>query len=427
MRKVLLFVALICCMMPMMAQKNNDKTLKEMREMKKKVELLNSRANTYTEKLDSVIVTNNYRELISYDERFNCKKVNTYNYDSIGSWVLNIVYDYEFDSQDRLISQIYTKYGDEPYCYRINIEYNDQGLVTTEIIWEDIEGAWVGVYKFTSEYDAQGNLSKETVCLPDENNEWFVYYYYEYNYENADETQILCYLWNELTQNYELEEREVYHYENQLCTLYEVNLWDSADSVWILWYKYEYMYFDNGNLKEETYFESDVWGSEPEPISKSQYEYDSHNNNTLTRHYMYSEDWVPKRQDEMEYDLNVPKANVAGLSFRYGGLYNDKMLNKRGIYPEDIKEYVFYYSNAGTGVAESAESRMSVWPNPVSETLNLKGDMTQVKIFSMDGKQVMNIQHSFESINVSNLANGCYLLKATFTNGSMAVQKFVKE
>ena len=101
MKKTLLFAALICCMMPVMAQKTNDITPKKMREMKKKVELLNSRSNTYTEKLDSLIAANLYREIINYDERFNCKKVNIYNYDSIGGWVLDKVYDYEFDSQDR--------------------------------------------------------------------------------------------------------------------------------------------------------------------------------------------------------------------------------------------------------------------------------------------------------------------------------------
>lgn len=430
MRKTLLLAALICCIVPVIAQKINNKIPKEMRERRKKIELLNSRANTYTEKLDSLIVANYYREIISYDERFNCKKVNIYNYDSIGGWVLDKVYDYEFDSQDRLISTTCTNLSNEQNSYRYTDEYDDQGRLVEEIFWNPIEGTWVSYFKMTYEYNAQGNLSKGTYSYIDENNEWVVEYYYEFNYENEDETQCLGYSWDGSTQNYVLDELDIYHYENQLCTLEEYFLWDSEGSVWDPWFKIEYMYFDNGNLKEETVFQFEIheWGAEQEPYNRTQFEYDNHSNNTLTKYYMYSEDWVQTRQDENEYDLNVPKTNVAGLSFRYGGYYNDKKLKEREINSDgDVEECVFYYSNAGSGVTENAESLLSIWPNPVSETLNLKGDMTQVQIYSIDGRLVMSLDKGFETINVNALATGSYLLKATLNDGSVTTQKFLKK
>ena len=428
MKRILLFAALICCMMPVMAQKNNDKIFKEMRERRKKIELLNSRANTYTEKLDSLIAVNNYREIISYDERLNCKKVNIYNYDSIGIWALNTIYDYEFDSLNRLISTTYTYLSDELSNYRYTNEYDDQGRLVEEIYWNPIEGTWVSYYKMTFEYNAQGNLSKETYSYIDENNEWVVEYYFEYNYENADETLCLGYYLDESTQNYVLDALEVYHYDNQLCSFEEFSLWDSVDSVWIPIESNEYKYFDNGNLKERTCFVSYNWGGELEPYSRTQFAYDNHSNNTLTRYDLYSEDWVPNGQDENEYDLDVPQTNVAGLSFRFGGFYNDKKLKEREINSDgDIEEYVFYYSNAGSGVTENAESLLSIWPNPVSETLNLKGDMTQVQIYSIDGRLVMSLDKGFETINVNALATGSYLLKATLNDGSVTTQKFLKK
>ena len=429
MKKTLLFAALICCMMPVMAQRNNDKTPKEMREMKKKVELLNSKANTYTEKLDSIVATDIYRELISYDERFNCKKVNIYNYDSIGSWVLNKTYDYEFDSLNRLISTTYTYLSNELSKYRYTSEYDDQGRIVEEInwSWSPIEGTWVGYYKMTLEYDAQGNLSKETYYLNNENNEWVFDYYFEYNYENADETLCLGYYLDESTQNYVLDALAVYHYDNHLCTFEELSQWDSVDSVWFPLIRIEYMYFDNGNLKEKTESYNTDWGGELEPYSRTQFEYDSHNNNTLTRHYLYLEDWVPNGQDENEYDLNVPKTNVAGLSFRYEGYYNDKKLKEREINSDgDIEEYVFYYSNA-TNVSEVSESLLKVWPNPASETLRLNGNgLRQVNIYSVDGRLVMSLDKGFEAINVSALAPGSYLLKAILNDGCVTTQKFMK-
>ena len=169
------------------------------------------------------------------------------------------------------------------------------------------------------------------------------------------------------------------------------------------------------------------WGGELEPYSRTQFEYDSHSNNTLTRYDLYSEDWVPNGQDENEYDLNVPITNVAGLSFRFGGYYNDKKLKEREINSDgDIEEYVFYYSST-TNVGEVSASLLSIWPNPVSETLNLKGDMTQVQIYSIDGRLVMSLDKGFETINVSALATGSYLLKATLNDGSVTTQKFFKK
>ena len=88
---------------------------------------------------------------------------------------------------------------------------------------------------------------------------------------------------------------------------------------------------------------------------------------------------------------------------------------------------MFYYSNTGSGVTENVESLLSIWPNPASETLNLKGDMTQVQIYSIDGRLVMSLEKGFESINVSDLAKGSYLLKATLKDGGVTTQKFVKQ
>ena len=59
-------------------------------------------------------------------------------------------------------------------------------------------------------------------------------------------------------------------------------------------------------------------------------------------------------------------------------------------------------------------------------SLNAEG-VQQVEIFTIDGRQVMHLEYGFETINVSALAKGCYLLKATLNDGSKAVQKFVKE
>jgi len=92
-------------------------------------------------------------------------------------------------------------------------------------------------------------------------------------------------------------------------------------------------------------------------------------------------------------------------------------------------EIVKFFTNTldVTGVDESSNEALGIWPNPVAETLNLNAkDLQQVDIFSIDGRQVMSLNNGFESINVSQLTQGTYLLKGTYNNGNTAIQKFVK-
>ena len=70
---------------------------------------------------------------------------------------------------------------------------------------------------------------------------------------------------------------------------------------------------------------------------------------------------------------------------------------------------------------------MNIWPNPVDEVLYLEAEeMQQIEIFSMEGELILTMANDLESINVSDLAKGCYLLKATLNNGCVVTQKFIK-
>ena len=71
--------------------------------------------------------------------------------------------------------------------------------------------------------------------------------------------------------------------------------------------------------------------------------------------------------------------------------------------------------------------RVSIWPNPVSDLLNIEAEgLQQVEIFTMDGKLVMTTKGS-NAISLNTLAQGCYLLKATQSDGRVSFQKFVKK
>jgi hypothetical protein len=97
---------------------------------------------------------------------------------------------------------------------------------------------------------------------------------------------------------------------------------------------------------------------------------------------------------------------------------------------EDLDENhttkTFHYSEI-TAVEENSENQLCIWPNPVHETLHLNlEDLQQVEIFTLDGKLVL-FSNNTNSICVSGLDEGCYLLKVTQADGSTFFQKFVKK
>ena len=161
-----------------------------------------------------------------------------------------------------------------------------------------------------------------------------------------------------------------------------------------------------------------------------EYAYDADNNCTDKATYSYiEEDWVLEYTMFYTYDHAVPVENTAGIFMVWEDelpIYN-KVLNWQVQYDDVAESTVLYYSGC-VGLAENAENPLTLWPNPAHETLSLNaGGLRQVEIFSMDGRQVMRIENGLETLNVSDLAQGCYLLKATFTDGSKVVRKFVKE
>lgn len=78
--------------------------------------------------------------------------------------------------------------------------------------------------------------------------------------------------------------------------------------------------------------------------------------------------------------------------------------------------------------ADANKLKLSVFPNPVSEVLNLKSDkeITGVTVIDLSGK-IIKREKGASQINVSNLAKGTYVVQAAYKNGSVENTKFIKK
>jgi len=82
---------------------------------------------------------------------------------------------------------------------------------------------------------------------------------------------------------------------------------------------------------------------------------------------------------------------------------------------------------ASLGVNDYELNAITIYPNPVNNTLNIQLEETleKIELYSALGRKVLESTNS--SVNVSNLASGIYLLKVYTQNGKVGIKRIVKE
>lgn len=382
----------------MIAVSAQEKTSQlSLKERVKRVEQINRQTNNYTQKLDSIVTDDYFTLAFDYDHNYRRTSTKTYYY---GMLMLTQLYFYDY-ANHLLYTTIQYPYSTD----KIEYSYNAQGLVIEEIQYEENGDSWYPETKVTYEYNSSGQL---VLALEQDyqNNTWKNDNKSEYTYAGGKLTQVIT------------------------------NAWNATESLWWPHIKEEYSYNGSGNctsLIEYSRFSTGDWINDNKYI----YEYDSHNNCIKETDYYYRtmDGWTLDEIIEFTYDLSVPSSTIAFYEEMFANsviTINNKLVSVvESSYDDDELEgsatSTLYYS-FGVQVPETQNSIMRLSPNPTSERLSVKVEnLKQVELFGMDGKHVATIETGFEDINVSSLANGCYLVKATLKDGSVTTQKFLKQ
>ena len=78
------------------------------------------------------------------------------------------------------------------------------------------------------------------------------------------------------------------------------------------------------------------------------------------------------------------------------------------------------------GVIENNLPSISVYPNPMTNELVIKGESGLIEMFDLSGKIVLTSNYSgYSVLDVSEFSLGSYTLKITNENGTM-IQKVIK-
>jgi hypothetical protein len=91
---------------------------------------------------------------------------------------------------------------------------------------------------------------------------------------------------------------------------------------------------------------------------------------------------------------------------------------------------LYFYKAATAGISDNELLNVSMYPNPAADRLNISASNTikNASIFNILGKKVMSLEinKNSESIDVSSLASGIYLIKYQLDNAT-GTAKFIKE
>lgn len=86
------------------------------------------------------------------------------------------------------------------------------------------------------------------------------------------------------------------------------------------------------------------------------------------------------------------------------------------------------YGNMGIGIGEKEVVSFTIYPNPVNDVVNIDaGSEGSVKIYSLSGQLLINelIGKGVNSINVSDLNQGAYLMQFSDENGNSSTEKLL--
>lgn len=96
----------------------------------------------------------------------------------------------------------------------------------------------------------------------------------------------------------------------------------------------------------------------------------------------------------------------------------------------NINEIHTYVEGETLGLPDAELANLKIYPNPVSDQLNMETsiDLTDriATVFDINGKRILNSKLTSNSLNVSKLQSGVYLLQLE-TEGKVMTKKFIKE
>lgn len=354
--------------------------------------------------------------------------------------------------------------------------------------------SWQNSWGYNYEYDSNNNLISETY-LDWDNGEWKIQEKVIYTYDiNNKVIGELGQDWNETTNTLENSYRDTYTYTNGYITGQVAEIWVNSQwaNDWKFTFSYDGSLLKNGNgyswdgtqwvnneRESLTYINNQLIGGLSEKLVGLQWENVSRGTHTYTNNIMTSiihEEWTSgvwsqsekydytidangnrtveindygnsRYKNEYTYDNSSQLSNFAhpfadkkGIDYLFeGNPYVNKILSKTqyyydfvsSIYRASSRETHNYNSaiTLSTKQPEIINTTITVSPNPVNAVLNIDVTNTtidKVVVFDVTGRTVLQQEANAAQVNVEKLPAGLYILEA-YSGNEKFTSKFIKK
>jgi hypothetical protein len=382
------------------------------------------------QKLDSII----YESYYDVSGQFVNSSKETYLYDANGNETQYISYT---------TNEITGNW--QPYDkYELTYDANGNETLYIYYNWNETTSQLQPSWKYESTYDANGNNTLIiSYHLNSTTNQWQPNVKYEYTYDaNGNNTLSISYEWNETTSQWQPTDKEEYTYDaNGNNTLYISYYWNETTSQWQPSDKEEYTYDANGN---NTLYISYYWNettSQWQPSDKEEYLYNANGNNTLYISYYWNEttsQWQSFWKAEYTYDNSFSYTNLIlpthwddedlFIHMLITAIRYDWDVNTSS-FINDIR-VAFYYSEHNTGIANSSEIGIKIYPNPANETLHIVSstEINSISIYDIAGKLILTQEVIDKTCEVAllNIKSGIYFIEIS-CDSKTVIQKIIKQ
>jgi hypothetical protein len=265
------------------------------------------------------------------------------------------------------------------------VSYNSNNLVDNAVFYNWVGSQWVLGSRETIAYDSNNKKTSDT--SEDWNGSLWV---------NVNKT-ILSYN------------------ANNKIILNRSTVWDDINSLWVVKDKIDYVLDATGNRTSETNTEIST-----NKKNKQEYAYDTSSLMTSFANPFRDKTGVDYFFEDFPY---VNKLLVENY-FTYDIATSSYKNSNRTTYD---------YANSitlGTEKFETANTTITVFPNPTKDLLNIQTSLTtdieKVIVTDIAGKTVLKQNQNTTQVNVQNLAKGMYLLQV-FSGDQKWQSKFLKE
>lgn len=305
-----------------------------------------------------------------------------YGYDAAGKTISKIQYAWSQGLKSWVIS------SKEEYSYN----ENGKPAVTTVLRWDSGSNNWIFKSKYENSYDESGKLLFST-----------------------------GYAWQSEGENWIYASKEECSYNVTGNRIQETQFeWNAATNDWIKYSKNILSYYGNGKLSLKKSLYWDAFSSRWIFVWYDAYEYNKDGNLLLKIGYV----WNLKTDNWIEFEKNENIYNSTGNQvFQLNYFWNDDLFDWK-FSSKSFYHYSFYTVDA----KKTAKSEMVVYPNPASGFITFAGvnNLTEIRIYTVDGQWVKTLQPERNTADVSDLSGGIYFIMFIL-DGKKMVAKMFKE